>query len=134
MMQSRRYSIRHAIGALACALSLAFVSPSFAHSEHGAAQFDAHISQTQITDEGAQITLLLTTSHENGAVLSGLYSDFGTVSSEALPLTLTSGAAPVEISAQITAHDPSAPAPGIFVVVLDLGDAGIGQITITPGL
>lgn len=134
MAHRPNHSFKGVLAAIACSLSLAFGTPSFAHSDHGSAQYDAQISQAQITDEGAQITLALSTSHENGAVLSGLYSDFGTVSAAGLPLTLTSGAAPVEISAQITAHDASAPVPGIFVVVLDLGDAGIGQVTITPGL
>ncbi|MGH1329875.1 MAG: hypothetical protein ACRBBK_03275 [Paracoccaceae bacterium] len=134
MAQDQTQRFIGAIRALACALPLAFSTPSLAHSDHGSAQFDAQISQALMSDKGAQITLSLTTSHENGAVLSGLYSDFGTVAAEGLPLTLQPNAAPVEISAFIEAHEAGAPTPGIFVVVLDLGDAGIGQITITPGL
>jgi len=110
-----------------CTFAITAPAAALAHEGHDTSYLQARVTATQDTGQGLRLTLSLTNRGAAGVVLGAVYADCGPVTSPALPLQLPAGA---EAGADllIGADDW----PGIFTIILDFGEAGVGPVTVIP--
>jgi len=100
---------------------------ALAHEGHGPAYLEARVTSARGGAQGLALDLALSNRGPEEAVLGAVYSDYGPVSSVALPIHLAPGAS-VSAALLIAASDW----PGIFTIILDFGEAGVGPVTVIP--
>ena len=109
-------------------LSGLFLAPlaAFAHDGHDLSRIHVSTLETHPVAGGLEVALRLENGRDTDVTLAAIYSDLGDVSLAQAP-NLTPGSV---IDTTVTIH--AAAWPGIFTLILDFGEAGLGPVTVIP--
>lgn len=99
---------------------------AWAHEGHDLSQIEARVTGTRAGAGGLVVDLALQNGRDQAITLAGAYSDLGDVTVTGAA-SLAPGTSHV---AQLTVQ--AAQWPGIFTLILDFGEAGLGPITVIP--
>ncbi len=108
------------------AAALALPAAALAHEGHDLSGLEASVVATRAGQGGLALSLTLVNRREAAVALQAIYTELGEISAD-LPFELAPGA-----TASAELRLPVADWPGIFTLILDFGEAGLGPVTVIP--
>ena len=107
-------------------LGLILPAAALAHDGHGAAGISAEVLAASAGEDGLEVTLSIANGRDVPVTLEAVLTDLGAISAPVPASIAAGGTRDVALVLEAEAW------PGIFTLILDFGEAGVGPVTVIP--